>query len=140
MAIYRAQSRRPLVLAGIGGLAAGILIGFLVGRSTAPDMATQIASARAEVRPILSSLDVVRVEYDSLLNGGDSGSEGAIARAREAFEARRPTFELLDPQVAESLDAALDRVADVVAARAPRADLEAAVADAEEIATELAGT
>lgn len=139
MAIYRTPSRRPLVLAGIGGLVAGLLIGLVVGRSTAPDLAAQLAAARADVRPILAALDVVRIEYESLLSGGDSGSVGAIARAREAFDARRRTFELLNGEAAAALDSSLDRVAAAIAARTPLADLEAAVSSAEEIATELAG-
>lgn len=140
MAIYRAPSRRPLILVGIGGLVFGLLVGVFVGRAMVPDLASQITSARAEVRPILSSLDVVRIEYDSLLNGGDSGSEGAIARAREAFETRKPTLVLVNPDAAARLDAALTRVADAVAAKVPSAELELAVADAEAIAGEIMGT
>jgi hypothetical protein len=138
VAIYRTQSRRPLVLAAIGGLVAGLVLGVFVGRSIAPDLAAQLAAARAEVRPILSSLEVVRIEYDSLLSGGDSGSEGAIARARETFDARRSTFDLIDAQAAARLDGALEEVADAVVQRAPAADLEAAVSGAEAAASELA--
>ena len=73
-------------------------------------------------------------------HGGDSGSEGAIARAREAFAARRATLNLIDAEATTALDTALDRVAAVVDARAAMPDLEAAVSDAEAAATELAGT
>lgn len=139
MAIYRTQSRRPLVLVGIAGLAIGLIVGGAVGRVSAPDLTSQLASARAEVRPILTSLDVVRIEYDSLLTGGDSGSPGAIARAKDAFTVRRDTFLLIDPDAAARLEAALDRVGSLVDAKAPQAELEAAVDEAEAVARELAG-
>jgi hypothetical protein len=140
VAIYRPSSRRPLVLAGVGGLVAGLVLGFFLGRSSAPDLAAQLAAARAEVRPILASLDVVRIEYQSLLDGGDSGSEGALARARDALDAGRATFDVLDRAAAASLDSALDGVAAAVEGRVPLADLEAAVSDAEAAAARLAGT
>lgn len=139
MAIYRTPSRRPLVLVGIAGLVIGLVVGGVVGRLSAPDLTSQLATARAEVRPILTSLDVVRIEYDSLLTGGDSGSPGAIARAKDAFAARRDTFFLIDPDATARLEAALDRVGSLVDAKVPQAELEAAVDEAEAVARELAG-
>lgn len=140
MAIYRTQSRRPLVLVGLAGLVVGLIAGIAGGRMSAPDLPSQLAAARAEMRPILSSLDVVRIEYDAAGQvAGDSGSAGAIARAKDAFAARRDTFLLIDPDAAARLEAALDRVGSLVDAKAPQAELEAAVDEAEAVARELAG-
>ena len=139
MAIYRTASRRPLILTGVVAALVGAVIGFGLGSATAPSLATQLATARAEARPILTSLEVVRIEYESLLTGGDSGSPDAIARAQEAFRARRVTFELLDPDATARLDRALAHLVDLVAAKAPTADVEAAVVEAESVANELAG-
>ena len=139
MAIYRTQSRRPLILTGVVALIVGLVAGFAAGQSAAPGLASQIATARAEVRPILTALDVVRIEYDSLLTGGDSGSVDAIARAQETLRARRATFELLSPDATTRLDQALQQVAALVTAKAPKAELDAAVDAAEGIAGELGG-
>ena len=140
MAIYRTQSRRPLVLIGLACLGIGLVVGGVVGRLSAPDLTSQLAAARAEVRPILTSLEVVRIEYDAAGQvAGDSGSAGAIARAKDAFTARRDALFLIDPDAAARLEAALDRVGALVDAKAPQAELEAAVDEAEAVARELAG-
>lgn len=139
MAIYRTQSRRPLILFGVASLLVGLVLGGVIGRLSSPDLAAQLAAARADVRPILTSLDVVRIEYDSLLTGGDSGSPGAIARAKEAFTARRATLALIDQDITARLAAALERVGSLVDAKAPRAELEAAIDEAEATARELTG-
>ena len=139
MAIYRTASRRPLILTGVIALVAGVAIGFAIGSASAPGLAAQVAAARADVRPILTALDVVRIEYDSLLTGGDSGSPAGIVRAQEAFRIRRATLELLDPAATARLDQALTRVAELVAAKAPRVDADAAIDEAEAFAHELAG-
>ena len=139
MAIYRTPSRRPLVLTGVIALLVGLAAGFALGRAAAPDLASQLATARAEVRPIQTALDVVRIEYDSLLTGGDSGSPDAIERAQEAFRTRRATFDLLEPGATARLERALSRVAQLVAAKAPKAEVEAAIDEAEAAARELAG-
>lgn len=139
MAIYRTPSRRPLILVGLGGLVVGVILGVLVGQSMAPSLASQVTAARAEARAILPSLDVVRIEYDSLLSGGDSGSPGAIARAQQTLAARKATLALIDPDATARLEAALARVAAAVQAKVPLAELEAAVSDAETIARELVG-
>ncbi|MBM4407460.1 MAG: hypothetical protein FJ038_02385 [Chloroflexi bacterium] len=139
MAIYRTQSRRPLILFGVASLLVGLVLGGVIGRLSSPDLAAQLAAARADVRPILTSLDVVRIEYDSLLTGGDSGSPGAIARAKEAFTARRATLALIDQDITARLAAALERVGSLVDAKAPRAELEAAIDDAEATAREFTG-
>ena len=139
MAIYRTPSRRPLILTGVAALVVGLVVGFVVGQSAAPGLASQLSTARADVRPILTALDVVRIEYDSLLTGGDSGSPDAIVRAQEAFRTRRVTLDLLDSDAAGRLDQALAEVARVVAAKALKAELDAAVDAAEAVARELAG-
>jgi len=139
VAIYRTQSRRPLFLTGAVALVVGLVIGFALGSATAPGLASQLASARAEVRPILTSLDVVRIEYASLLTGGDSGSPDAIARAQEAFRARQATFDLIGRAAAMELEQALERVAGLVAAKAPQAEVDTAIDAAEAAAREIAG-
>lgn len=140
MAIYRAQSRRPLALIGIAGIGLGLIVGVVIGRSIAPELPAQLASARAEVRPILTALDVARIEYPKLLSGPESGAPGAVQRARDVLILNRPTFELLNPDATGRLETALGRVTRLVEARAPEADVEDAITEAEAVAHELAGT
>src|SRR5438093_32003 len=142
MAIYRRSSRRPLAVTAVAAALAGLVIGFVGGRATAPDLAAQVRDARSQVAPIVTALEVVRTEYPKLLaagGGGDpGGAEAALARARSTFAAHAPTWSLLDPGSTTALGNALNDLGAVVARRAPEADVGSSIDAALEAANRLA--
>jgi hypothetical protein len=144
MAIYRRSSRRPLVIVGVIAAVAGLVVGYLGGRATAPDLGSQIRAARAQVAPIVTSLEVIRTEYPKLLNataGSDpGGAESALARARSTFTAQSVTWSLIDPTGTTALGTALDALAAKITQRAPDADVDAAIDTAAAAANRIAST
>lgn len=144
MAIYRRSSRRPLVIAAVLAAIAGLVLGFVAGRATAPDLAAQVREIRAQAAPILTSLEVVRTEYPKLLAatpGSDpGGAESALTRARTTLAAVRPQLVVIDPAATADLQSAIDNLSALVTGRASQPDVEAAIDAAEAIARRLAGT
>jgi hypothetical protein len=144
MAIYRRSSRRPLVIVGVIAAVAGLVLGYLGGRATAPDLASQVRAARAQAAPIVTSLEVIRTEYPKLLNataGSDpGGAESALARARSTFTAQSATWTLIDPEATAGLGSALDALGAKITARAAEAEVDSAIDTAAAAANRLAGT
>jgi hypothetical protein len=144
MAIYRRSSRRPLVLVAVIAAVAGLVLGYVGGRATAPDLASQVQAARADAVPLLASLEVIRTEYPKLLNavaGADpGGAESALARARSSFAARQATWALIDPAGTTALGTALDALGTQITQRAPEAAVDAAIDTATAAAHRIAGT
>jgi hypothetical protein len=143
MAIYRRASRRPLAIAAIIAATAGLAIGFALGRSTAPDLASQVHAARAEVSPIVTALEVVRDEYPKLLAasaGSDpGGAEAALVRATTALASRAVVLRTLEPVATAALEAAMARLSQLIAERAPESQVRAALDEAQAAAARLAG-
>lgn len=144
MAIYRRSGRRPLALVAVIAAVVGLALGFAAGRTTAPDLASQVRAVRADAAPILTSLEVIRTEYPKLLAttaGSDpGGAEGALARARAAFGAHQATWALLDPAGTSALGAALDALGGQIDQRAPQATVDQAIDAAVTAANRIAGT
>ena len=142
MAIYRRSSRRPLIVIALIAAAAGLTVGLVVGRATAPDLASQMQAVRGDAAPISAALEVVRTEYPKLLAAtaasDPGGSEQALARAKATLAAHADEFRLIDATGTAALQNALDHLSTLIAARAAAADVSAAVDDAEAALTRLA--
>ena len=86
MAIYvpRARRRRNLLMVGVAGLVVGVVLGSLVGRSSAPTIEDRVRSVRTEARAIASQLRVVSLHEaagaSSLGANGDAGADLALRR------------------------------------------------------------
>jgi hypothetical protein len=143
MAIYRRSSRRPLVITAVVVGVVAVIVGFAVGRATAPDLTSQIRAARAQVQPISTSLEVIRTEYPKLLAaaaGTDAGgAPDAIARARTTFTTNQPTWSPVDPATTAALGADLTALANLITQRASEDDVDSALDAAEADANKLAG-
>jgi hypothetical protein len=74
MAVYAGSSkrRRTTYLIAAATLVAGLVIGLLIGRATAPTIDDKIAEGRAGGRDLVTALQVLPLEYSQAL----SGSEG----------------------------------------------------------------
>ena len=129
MAVYRADRSRRVVGIGIVALVAGMSGGVVVGRLTAPDLPSQLAELRQAAAPIGSAAEVVRVEYPKLLAGGadPGGAEGAVARMRATLADVHVSLGALDDAGTDDLAGSVDRLAALVADRAPAPQVNEAV-------------
>ncbi|MES2209406.1 MAG: hypothetical protein V4515_04385 [Chloroflexota bacterium] len=139
MAIYRAERGRKVAIVAIAAFVAGLVLGAVGGRLTSPSLADGVDAVRLEIAPIRSSLDVIRLEYRKLLEGGaDAGGAVAAAnRVRQTFDAARPSLAILNPAATDALDARITSLSDAIGIRAPEPDVMAAV-DATEAALDAA--
>jgi hypothetical protein len=130
MAIYRAESTRRLALIAIVGLVVGLVGGFLLGRALAPDLAAQIDAVRVQAAPIHSTVEVLRIEYPKLLAQGEDpgGAEAAMARMVATLDEVQPTLATLNLAGTNALVDAVDDLGALIGARAPEAEVEAALA------------
>jgi len=123
--------------------------GFAIGRATAPDpsISEQIADAREEARPALSSLELVSIEY---AQGVDASGQVAEPTELEAAgdHAAQAASALADAAGLEAVDlagleAARARVAELEEAIGAQADIDEIrrlVADAREAIAQLVGS
>ncbi|HKN40196.1 MAG TPA: hypothetical protein VJ456_13925 [Acidimicrobiia bacterium] len=86
MAIYvpRARRRRNLILVGVAGLVLGLVLGGVIGRSSAPTVEDRVRSVRSEARAVAAQLRVVSFHESaatpSLAVNGDAGADLALRR------------------------------------------------------------
>jgi hypothetical protein len=86
VAIYvpRARRRRNLILIGVVSVVAGLVVGGLVGRASAPTVDDRVSSVHRQARDIAAQLRVVSLHAEgkaaSLEAGGDAGAELALSR------------------------------------------------------------
>ena len=87
MAIYvpASRRRRTTILVSVAALVAGVVLGFVLGRSTAPSLDEQVANVQDRARTATSRLRVVALHEDE-----DTGTEGT------AFALQRARAELAD--------------------------------------------
>jgi hypothetical protein len=137
MSLYREAGRRsPARMAATfaGVLVAGLLIGFGIGRATAPDptAADVVAQLRTDLRPVANGLEILPTEYPQ---GGreSAGVQAGLDRIDRAMRTAAGDLRVLDPEGTDELQRALSAVRGAVDAKAPPADVarlsrEAAVA------------
>jgi hypothetical protein len=131
MAIYRPPKPRwrAAVGAGLVGVVVGMIAGILVSRSE-PNPVEAARSVQAELDRAASSLEVVAIEYDESVDGGEVVSDGEYRGTQDALESSRTRFddvraalELLAPDRAGSIDDAYDAVQRSIEARADPAEV-----------------
>jgi hypothetical protein len=125
MAIYRAESGRRVVLIAGAAAIAGLVLGLLIGRITAPGLGAQLDDVRAQAAPIASSLEVIRTEYPKLLAGGadPGGAEAAMARIETTYATVKPSLEAISPGGSAALGDAIAALRGAVNARVPETDV-----------------
>jgi len=136
MSLYREPGRRRVWPAAVaaGVLVLALVVGFALGRASKdPSLEDVLAPAQERTAEVLAALEQLTIEYPQ---GAEAASEyeGAAAtveRMQHAWDEAREDLLLLDPEGTQEAEAALDEVASLVEARAPAAELEAAVRRAE---------
>ena len=136
MAIYVPPStrRRRLVALVAAGLVVGLLVGFLLGRSTASGVDDEIADVREQAEDAATALQRIPIEYEQALEGaGGESTETiteALASARAQLDAAWADAEWFGPSARAEADAALDEIDEVVAEGGSAEAFETAVDEA----------
>ncbi len=137
MALYLPAStrRRRLVLVAVAAAVVGLLLGWAVGRLTAPTVGDRVSSVRAEARRLDARLASLPLEYDKALAGGTdlAGAGGPVATldgiaADTVALARRA--EWLGADQRDAVEAAVTAAHDQAASRVPSGQFGAAIAAA----------
>lgn len=135
MAVYVPDStrRRNTALLVAVGLVAGVVLGLLVGRATAPDD-TSVADVREQAFDAVAALQRLPIEYGQAVagEGGESADTiaGAIDQARGQLEGAWEDASWFGPAVREPVDDALEDLDAGVASGATEDEFEALVASA----------
>jgi len=136
VSFYPQRGRRwPGLLTALAvGLLLGGIGGAVAGRATAPSLAEQARELRRETAGVLSRLEVLTVEYPQAVRDGQvvgrteyDGSVARVDNARNALAGLASDLRAVDPAGYEQAQAAVDRLAADVGARADPATVAARV-------------
>lgn len=135
MAIYVPDStrRRRAVLLAAGCLVAGLVLGGLVGRATAPGIDDEVQRVQAQAADAATALQRLPIEYEQLLSDdGESPAtlNDAIDRAQAQLREAYADAIWFGDSAAAATDAALDALREVVASEGSAEEFAAAVDEA----------
>ncbi|MFN8052417.1 MAG: hypothetical protein U0Q22_13305 [Acidimicrobiales bacterium] len=142
MALYMsaARRRRAAVAAAVVGVLVGLVVGALVGRGTATSVDDAIANARSDARSLVSSLQVLPLEYRKVVEADDGDAARAADIVDRALAGERAVLDAapwLSPTDVAAVRAALAAVHDApggdVAADRFDERVDAAVTEVEQV-------
>ena len=95
MALYipAGRRRRRLVLCTVGALGAGLVVGALLGRVTAPTVEDRLSSVRDDARATAAGLRVIAIHDESRTLGERAGDRGADLVLRDTRSQLRGEFD-----------------------------------------------
>ncbi len=137
MSLYRqagGRGPRAIVAALLAGVLIGALAGYPAGRGSveAPSAAELVADARAELRPVAAGLELVPIEYEGTLRGGEvespteyQAAKDAVLRAEQALRSAGQDLEAVDPDGYAAATRAIARLERAIDSVAPPARVEA---------------
>ena len=143
MAIYRPpKSRWPAALvAAAVALAAGLLLGVVIGRSDSKPL-TSIPLLRSTLVSAAGSLEVAAIEYRESVEGGRvvkeaeyEGSLGAVRSSRAKYSTVRSELQSLFQSQAAEIDQLYDEVENLVISRAPASQVASRLQKLESLLT-----
>jgi hypothetical protein len=87
------MSRRTVAIAAALGLAAGLIGGFALGRSTAPEdtLTDQMAELRDDLQPARQGIELTATEYSEAVRGGRVVARTEYQAARQDVQRARST-------------------------------------------------
>jgi hypothetical protein len=135
MALYvpAGARRRRLILAVVGGLLVGLVVGFLAGRATSPGLADDVADVQDLAADAATALQRVPIEYEQAVagEGGESTDTitGALDRAQAQLDDAYAEAIWLADDASAATDASFDDLRALVREGGPAAEFEAAVGD-----------
>lgn len=123
MAVYMSatRQRRRTILVAVAAVVVGVLVGFMIGRSSAPGVSDAVGDARTRGQNLASALRALPFEYEQALTGaaGEStaGIDDAIRRVSD-----RSTQAIADTPwlTTEQKDAIASAIGDVTSAAQER--------------------
>jgi hypothetical protein len=122
-----------LALAAAVALVAGLLIGFVLGRSTAPDptLAEKVADLRSRLRPAEQGLELTATEYAQAVRGGRvvqpteyEAAQADLGRVDDALAGARADLRALGAERAGALDRAVAALRGAVTRRVEPAEVQ----------------
>jgi hypothetical protein len=136
MSLYRQAGRasgRVIALVAAAGIVLGLLVGFGIGRATAPDptLAEKIADLRSQLRPAEQGFELTATEYSQAVRGGRvvapteyQAAQADVDRAAKTVGAARGDLRALDPSRAAALDRAIAALRSAVRQRVDPAEVQ----------------
>jgi hypothetical protein len=145
MSLYRQPGRasaRTIAVAVVAALVVGLAAGFGIGRATGGEdqrsVAEAVAALRGDLRPALSGLGLVRIEYAQAVKDGRvaapteyAAAKADVGRARAAVTAHVADLRALSPEQAAKAEQALAQLAAAVQAKADAAQVNQLAGEAE---------
>src|SRR4051794_26091081 len=118
MSLYRqaGPSRTGRLLAGgLAVLVLGLLLGFGIGRATAPEPSASdlVARLRTDLQPVAGGLAILPTEYPQAAAGAGNETaavRGGLTRMRSALRHVEPDLRVLDPGGTAALVRAIARI------------------------------
>lgn len=136
MSLYRQPNRftrRTLAIVGVAALVGGLAVGYVVGRSSAPNpsLADNISSLRSDLNPAQQGLELSRTEYGQAVKGGRvaepteyRAAKSDVQRAEDAVAGARSDLRVLDPRGAAALERAVKALSVAIDSREPAARVD----------------
>jgi hypothetical protein len=134
MALYvpAGRRRRNLAIALIATALVAVVIGFLVGRVTAPTVDDRVSDVQADARSVVGELAATPNEYRQQQSGSSEfraggGVDQALAGARRSLVAAMDDAPWLGPELRRTATAAVEAVVTAERSSVPPARYDAAV-------------
>jgi hypothetical protein len=142
VAIYRPPRPRwrSAAVAGLAGVAIGVLAGLAIGSGEDPVDVLEELSAR--MRSAAGTLEVVGIEYEEAVDGGDivaqteyEGALAAIDRSRAQFQEVAEPLGVLSPSFVEQVTDGYEDLERLAREPVPSEELEPTIGELRELLT-----